>query len=490
MPSDAHSLLNSSVLLSLVTGLGLRAGTESFAVASTGSPLLTSFYPVSALAWASIAGVGLATAELRADLGLDVTGRAGVEVDRALADAWFGLALRPVGWELPSPWDPIAGDYRAGVGSTGAGSTGGGWIRLHTNAPHHRAAALRVLGLDAASADRDAVAAAVARWDAHELESAVVGEGGCAAELRTPQEWAAHPQGSAVASEPLVHSERTGLSADAAPARWRPTPARPLTGLRVLDLTRVLAGPVATRVLAGLGAEVLRIDPPDWDEPAIVPEMTLGKRAARLDAREPTGRDRVLELLADADVLVSGYRADALERLGLGDEVRRGIRPGLVDVSLDAYGHTGPWAARRGFDSLVQMSSGIAAAGLVAGAADRPTPLPVQALDHATGYLTAGAVLAGLAARVREGLGTRSRLSLARTAVELEAARRLAAEDGHAMDAAAPAPDFPRTPLATPWGAAELLPWPLTVGGHPLVWELPPRPLGADEPIWSGQRRR
>jgi crotonobetainyl-CoA:carnitine CoA-transferase CaiB-like acyl-CoA transferase len=465
MTSSAESAL----LVSLAVGVGLRAGTtDSFAVAVTGQGNLESFYPVSALAETSIAVAGRAAAELRSVLGL---GAAEVEVDRALADAWFGLALRPIGWELPSPWDPIAGDYRA----LHDGEVDG-WIRLHTNAPHHRAAALRVLGVPA---DRAAVADAVASWDAGELESAVVAEGGCAAELRTPAAWAAHPQGAALAAEPLVHRDRTDLSTDAAPTRWAPTEAAPLAGLRVLDLTRVLAGPVATRLLAGLGAQVLRVDPPSWDEPALVPEMTLGKRAARLDARDPAGREQLLELLAGADVLVSGYRADALERLGLGEAVRRRIRPGLVDVSLDAYGHTGPWAGRRGFDSLVQMSSGIAGAGLDTGIADRPTPLPVQALDHATGYLTAAAVLVGLADRVSDGIGTRSRLSLARTAVELERAR------GLEVDAGAPAPAWRTTPLDTPWGAAEVLPSPLTVGGHPLAWSLPPRPLGSDDPLWA-----
>ena len=159
--------------------------------------------------------------------------------------------------------------------------------------------------------------------------------------------------------------------------------------------------------------------------------------------------------------------------------MRRGIRPGLVDVSLDAYGYTGPWAGRRGFDSLVQMSSGIAAAGLVAGTGDRPTPLPVQALDQATGYLIASAVLAGMTARVRGGGGTRAKLSLARTAVELDHAR------GLGVDAPAAAREYPRSTLSTPWGAAELLPAPLSIGGVPLSWSLPPRNLGADDPLWT-----
>ncbi|HWH26637.1 MAG TPA: CoA transferase, partial [Pseudolysinimonas sp.] len=375
------------------------------------------------------------------------------------------------GWSLPSPWDAIAGDY----------ATVDGWVRLHTNAPHHRAAALRVLG---GEGQREHIAAAVSSWTAREIESAVVAEGGCAAELRSPAAWAVHEQGLAVGREPLVAREVPGSAGDSGAAsvdtQWRPEVSRPLAGLRVLDLTRVLSGPVATRLLAGLGADVLRIDPLDWDEPAVVPEMTLGKRTARLDARDPAGHDQLLALLAHADVIVHGYRADALERLGLGDDVRSAARPGLVDVSLDAYGHTGPWHTRRGFDSLVQMSSGIAAAGILAGLSDRPTPLPVQALDHATGYLAAAAVLQGLAARVRAGVGSRSRLSLARTAVELEHAAaldRVASPETQR--------DSPRgTELVTPWGAATLLPPPFSLAGVTVRWDRAPRPLGSDAPVW------
>jgi hypothetical protein len=370
---------------------------------------------------------------------------------------------------MPAPWDPIAGDYRALDG----------WIRLHTNAPHHRAAALRVLGVEG---DREWVAAAVTTWLASELEDAVVAEGGCAAVLRTPAEWAAHPQGVAVAGEPLIAVVPGAAVASAASAPgWAPSSDRPLGGLRVLDLTRVLAGPVATRMLAGLGADVLRIDPPEWDEPGVVPDMTIGKRTARLDARDPAGRETLLELLAGADVLVHGYRSDALERLGLGEAVRAAVRPGLVDVALDAYGWSGPWRARRGFDSLVQMSTGIAGWGLEHGTADRPTPLPVQALDHATGYLMAAAVLAGLTRRIREGAGSISRLSLARTALELERARALPARPV----AAQPPPPLPApVPLDTPWGAATLPPSPVRIGGIPLHWDHGPRELGSDAPAW------
>ncbi len=436
-------------------------GVDVAAVNITGTATLESPYPVSDLAAASVAAVGSALTALLAEGGVP---GAVATVRRERADAWFRAGVRPVGWVAPSPWDPVAGDYEAADG----------WIRLHTNAPHHRTAALRVLGVEA---DRDAVARAVAAWRADELEAAVVAEGGCAATMRRPEEWRAHPQGVAVASEPLVARERT--DAGGAASAWRPTPERPLDGLRVLDLTRVLAGPVSTRVLAGLGAQVLRVDPPGWDEPALAPEMTLGKRTTRLDARDPAGLAQLRRLLGEADVVVHGYRADALERLGLGAEVRRATRPGIVDVSLDAYGFTGPWAGRRGFDSLVQMSAGIAEAGMRAAAADRPVPLPVQALDQATGYLMAAAALVGLRDRLRDGLGSSARLSLARTALLLEDARGLPRAARFAVDEPADG-----ELLQTGWGPVRVLTPPLEVPGVRIAWERAPRPFGSDNPIW------
>jgi len=468
------------------TGLRMRMaaslGLEAPDAKITGNGVLDSAYPVSELATASIATAAAAVADLCDALG---GSRPAVTVDRALSDAWFGSALTPVGWSIPSPWDAIAGDYAA---LPVAGRPA--WIRLHTNAPRHRAAALRVLGVEA---ERDHVAAAVARWSALELEEAVVAEGGCAAMLQTPDEWAAHPQGSAVAKEPLIAIERTDAQdPGGTKSAWGAVPGRPLAGLRVLDLTRVIAGPVATRLLAGLGADVLRIDSPDWDEPGVVPDMTIGKRLARLDARDPTDLARLQTLLAGADVVVHGYRSDALDRLGLPDAVRSQLRPGLVDVSLDAYGHTGPWATRRGFDSLVQMSTGIAGAGLRAGLADRPTPLPVQGLDHATGYLMAASVLVGLARRLRDGRGSRARLSLARTAAELVHALSLQARPLQPRPTGIPSSwTDPVTasvslaaPVDTPWGAATVLPAPFAVEGVSVEWARGPRPLGSDAPAW------
>ena len=278
------------------------------------------------------------------------------------------------------------------------------------NAPHHRDAALAVLGV---AAEKDAVAREVSRWAADNLETAVMSGRGCAATMRSIAEWKVHPQGQAVAGEPLLH---LSIGDTFSPRDWKMSPFK---GVRVLDLTRVLAGPVATRFLAGLGAEVLRIDPPWCDEPVVVLEVALGKRCAPIDLRQASKRELFEHLLKGADVLIHGYRPDALARLGFDAEHRQELSPGLVDVTLDAYGWTGPWKGRRGFDSLVQMSSGIADAGMKETGKNRPTPLPVQALDHSVGYLMAAAAIRGLTNRLKTGAGYQARTSLARMAAML-----------------------------------------------------------------------
>ena len=426
---------------------------------------LSSVFAVSDLAQASI---GVAGSSLASFVALN-TGNSPPEVivDRSLASAWFAGSIKPQGWSLIPAWDAVAGDY----------ACRDGWIRLHTNATRHRGAVLAVLDVPE---DRAAVATAVSTWSAQALETAVVAAGGAAAAMRSISEWHVHEQGRAVAGEPLIWTQRTAVT-ERRDASFEGV-ERPLQRLRVLDLTRVLAGPVATRLLAGWGAEVLRIDPPDWDEPAIAPEVTLGKRCARLDLRSSDGRGRFIELLRSADVLVHGYRSDALGRLGFGEDVRDQIRPGLVDVSLDAYGWTGPWRQRRGFDSLVQMSSGIADAGRIASGGDQPRPLPVQALDQAAGYLMAAAAITGLTQRRIDGTGSRWRTSLARVA------------DLLITTVPPQVPPAPSSPLATPdlagpiertaWGDARRLSPPLVVRGSPLQWVLPARRLGSDRPQW------
>jgi CoA-transferase family III len=421
-----------------------------------GEGSLPSAFSVTDLAVASIAAAGREVAAL--------TGADHVTVDRLLASMWFQTSIRPIGWDLPPVWDAVAGDYEAADG----------WIRLHTNAPHHRAAAMAVLGC---REGRDTVAATVAGWSAEDLELAVVEAGGCAAAMRTIESWRHHAQGAAVAQEHLI--SRT-LAQETVDSVWQPDPGRPLHGVRVLDLTRILAGPVGTRFLAGYGADVLRIDPPDWEEPSVAPDVTLGKRCARLNLRSPDDRKQFASLVAKADVLVHGYRSDALERLGFGTNELRQLSPGLVDVALDAYGWSGPWATRRGFDSLVQMSSGIAAAGMQRSGANRPVPLPVQALDHAAGYLVAAAAVRGLRTRLLHGRGSTARLSLARIAAVLVdgpvGSFDSTLDATHCFDAA--------SREETVFGPLQRLAPPLDIDGARQHWTRPSTTLGSSRATW------
>lgn len=438
---------------------GDKAWLDRVEIAGQGD--LPSAFAVTDLAAASVGAAALAVAERAASA---TSQPPHVVVDRRLASLWFGFSLKPEGWALPPVWDPIAGDYLAADG----------WIRLHTNAARHREAALAALGC---GGERDAVAAAVRGAHADELEAAIVARGGCAAAMRSLAAWANHPQGRAVAAEPLVLlDKRKATGAADGPI----DPARPLAGVRVLDLARILAGPVATRFLAAYGADVLRLDPPDWDEPSVAPEVTLGKRCARLDLKDAGGRARFFALLAKADVIVHGYRPGALDAFGLGEAERRRARPGLIDVSLDAYGWSGPWAGRRGFDSLVQMSAGVAAEGMRRFGNDKPTPLPVQALDHAAGYLLAAAAVRGLAERAASGAGSSRRLSLARVAALLASERA----DAQAPFVPVGEADYAPEIEATDWGPAHRFRPPAAVDGAPMLWARPAGRLGAAPPAW------
>ena len=415
---------------------------------------LPSRFHVSELASATIGVATLAAAELGAARRKESLRK--VSVDRRLAAAAFRCERlqQPVGWTLPAGWDPIAGDYE----------TADGWIRLHTNYPYHREAVTRVLGVPS---DKQRVAAAVKSWNANELESAVVDAGGCAAALRTMDAWRAHPQGTALADEPLCNWD----------ARRTPHPlpddvSAPLSAVRVLDMTRVIAGPVGTRYLAAFGADVLRIDPPKFEEvAALLPETTRGKRCAALDLREPGDRSIWERLITQAHVLVHGYRPGAMEALGFPAARLCELNPALVIVRYDAYGWSGPWSDRRGFDSLVQMSTGIAHPSHDG----RPTPLPAQALDHGTGYLIAAAVCRALTDGRASAL-----ISLARTA-------RLLAElgtDGD-PDAAELGDTGELLELGdTAWGPARHVRCPGRIEGYEVRWREPAGPLGRHAARW------
>jgi hypothetical protein len=452
-------------------------------VAMAGEGVVPGAYPASDFAVASFAVAGTAIAEL---IGTQGSSRPPVVVDRPLASAWtigggatvrFSPALRPIGWRSPPMLPP--------------GSLGGfyptadeRWVHFQLNFP------VRPLSADAralfgAEPTPEHVAAVVKTMDADILEHALWNEAGyLVTATHTTEEWARHPQGRAVAAEPLVDVTELGASDDSG---WRPTPQRPLAGVRVLDLTRILSGPCSTRLLAGYGAEVLRIDPPGYTDlggpDGAAGDVQLGKRCARLDLRSDSGREQFLELLASADVLVNGYRPGALDGLGLGTDVRAAARPGLVEVLLDAYGWTGPWARRRGHDSTVQTASGMVfESGRFTGV--REPVLGERILDLGTSQVLAAAAIRGLTHRLRTGHGSRLRCSLARTSALIVAAGR-----PRSVERALPVP-FPAEPdprvFVTPAGPARRLSPPMQVGDAPMFWERPSELPGSSAPVWSG----
>ncbi|MGW6726077.1 CoA transferase [Nocardia sp. NPDC055029] len=431
------------------TGLGLAA----LAGADEPDPgdRLAATLPVWALAAGSVAAVSTAANRIRAAHGLPTRPAA---LDPARIGAAFSSErLFRRGGSAPSIFAELSGFFR----------TADGWVRTHANYPHHRDRLIHALGLPP-SADAAQFAARSAAVPAAEVEDVAAAAGAIAVRVRTEAEWADSPLGRAAAAGPLVTVDRRDPGELPPGTTWRPTAEHPLRGIRVLDLTRVLAGPVATRTLALLGADVLRVDPPqlleiDWQ----FADTCQGKRSTLLDLR--TDLATFEDLLSAADVLVTGYRPGALAAAGV-----RVTRPDLIDASVSAWGTAGPWAGRRGFDSIVQAASGIS---LLEGAPDRPGALPAQALDHGSGYLLAAGVLDALLARADDGAGRDVRVSLARTASWLLGGDR--APD----HAAAAAPD----PLATVTHGELVTAAPAFAEYDDFRWPAPP--YGSAQPFWT-----
>ena len=433
-------------------------------------PVLPSSFRIGTAAQAAIAAAGLAATEVWREK----TGRAqqvAVEMRHAAIEFRSERYLRITGTPIPAAWDPLAGLYRAGDGRP---------VRLHTNFAHHRDAALSVLGC---APNREAVQAALDNWQAVEFETAVQERGGAVATFRSAAEWTAHPQGQAVAALPILSIERIG----AAPPRPLPAGDRPLAGLRVLDLTRIIAGPVAGRTLAAHGADVLLITAPqlpaiDW----LVKDTGRGKLSAQLDLTQEPGRAGLRALLAEADIFLQGYRPGGLDRLGFSPEAAAEIRPGIVYVSLSAYGAAGPWAGRRGFDSLVQTVSGFNHAEGEAAGLDGPKELPAQALDHGAGNLLAlGAMMARLR-QAREGGSWLVRVSLAQTGRWIWSLGRVA----HGLAAPEPTREQVQALIETqesPFGTMHAVRHAAELSETPARWTRPSVPLGSHQPAWPAR---
>jgi crotonobetainyl-CoA:carnitine CoA-transferase CaiB-like acyl-CoA transferase len=438
-------------------------------------PILPTSFRIGETSAAALGAVGLAVSdlwELRTGRGQQVA----VDTRQATASLRSGHYMKMEGAPVSTERNTIMGTYPA---------KNGRWSYLHCNFPNHRAAALSVLGVPE---DREAVRKAVAKWDALELEEAILAAKGAGGMVRTSEEWAKHPQAAAIASLPLLEIVKIGASA---PEKL-PDGDRPLSGIRVLDLTRVLAGPTCARTLAEHGADVLKITA------AHLPSLGHqefdtghGKLSAHLDLREPKNVETLRGLVREGDVFSQGYRPGTLGERGFSPEALATLRPGIVVVSLCAFGHVGPWASRRGFDTVVQTVSGITSrqGALFPGAEPGPQFYPVSAIDYLTGYLMAFGAMVALGRRAREGGSWLVRISLAQT--------------GHWLVGRGEVPEAQLKDIPKEFTPQEIERWSMTsdtpagrlhhlapvvrLSETPPRWARPSVPLGYHEPVWPAR---
>ena len=440
-------------------------------------PILPTPFLIGETSAAALSAVGLAVSDLW-DLRTGRRQEIAVDTRQATASLRSGHYMQMDGAPVSSDRNPMMGVYPA---------MNGRWSYLHCNFPNHRAAALSVLGVEE---DREAMARAVAKWDALELEEAIIAANGAGGMVRTMDEWAQHPQGVAVASLPLLEIVKIGDI----PSEKLPDGDRPLSGIRVLDLTRVLAGPTCARTLAEHGADVLKVTGahlPSIDHQEY--DTGHGKLSTHLDLREPDDLEIMRGLVREADVFSQGYRPGTLAKRGLSPEALAEIRPGIVYVSLSAFSHVGPWASRRGFDTVVQTVSGITnrQGELFIGDSPGPQFYPVSAIDYLTGYLMAFGALVALARRTTEGGSWLVRVSLAQIGRWLVERGQTPETKLHDIPEQFTPEELKRWSMTsdTPMGKLGHLGPVVRLSETPPHWSRTSVPLGYNEPVWPDRAK-
>lgn len=429
--------------------------------------VLATTWPIAPLAAAALGAVGLAASRIRElrtgerlDISLDTR-----EAELAMASSSYLL----VDGKSAKFRDPFTGFYEAAQGE---------WVYLHGNFPYLRAGLLALLGV---ANEPDAVRTAVAARRAGDIEAEAIRRGLCAARVRERADWLREPQAAVVTAQPPVQLERNGT---APPMSLPPGGDRPLSGLRMLDLSRVIAGPMAGRTIAEHGATVMRISGPKLPSIAsLVIDTGFGKHAAFADLDSAEGRTSLQALCTDADVFLDAYRPASLQGRGFGPDDLGRLNPHLAHVSLSAFSLQGPWRARRGYDSLVQATTGMAMDRRQGGI---PALLPCQPLDYLTGYLAAFAAMLALIRRHEQGGRWQATLSLAATAHWVWRMRDECGDDAVHPPAN---PDFADVADLlethdTAFGRVSALQPALRFNGVRAAWSRLPVPLGSDPARW------
>ena len=445
---------------------------DDLTITGGSDPILPTSFRIGDTSTAALSAVGLAVS----DLWESKTGRkqrVSVDARRATASLRSGKYMQMDGAGVSTERNMVMGTYP---------TKDGRWSYLHCNFPNHRAAALSVLGVNE---DRDEVTKAVAKWDAFDLEEAIIEARGAGGMVRSMEEWAIHPQAAAIASLPLMDIVKIADS----PPEPLPDGSRPLSGVRVLDLTRVLAGPTCARTLAEHGADVMKITAGHLPNIGYQEYDTgHGKLNATLDLRDGRQMETLRGLVRQTDVFSQGYRPGTLGGRGLSPEELAELRPGIVYISLSAFSHEGPWASRRGFDTVVQTVSGITQrqGELFPGAIPGPQFYPVSAIDYLTGYLMAFGGIVALNKRIHEGGSWLVRISLAQV--------------GRWLVSQGEIPETRLKEVAAEFTPEEIASWlmvsetPMGNLGHlsPVIglsesaprWSRPSVPLGYHDPVW------
>jgi crotonobetainyl-CoA:carnitine CoA-transferase CaiB-like acyl-CoA transferase len=395
-----------------------------------------------------------------------------VDTQEAAVNLTSFLHQRQNGHPIPfsEPSYPTVGFYQAKDGR---------WVFLNGGYPHLRNIILTTL--DAAN-NSEAIKKSVAQWNSFELEEKVAGLDGCVDVMRSREEWLEHPQGKFLAQNPAIVIKKID---DAPKTHIHEGGTRPLSGVRVLDLTHVIAGPTASRCFAEHGADVLHITGPTL--PSIFPfviDTGHGKRNAHLDLHHQEDNDHLKKLIKEADVFVQGYQPGKIKDFGFSAEEVAALRPGIIYVTLSCFGDGGPWGHRPGFEQLGQTASGMADMYSKFAKLETPSLVPAFPCDYVTGYLAALGAFAAMIRRATEGGSYHVHISLTRSAMFIME-----------QDACTPDEKIPNWPdqsvvdpylieSSGPYGIIRHLRPMLQLSETPAYWELPPAPFGSHKAEW------
>ncbi|KAL7944239.1 CoA-transferase family III domain-containing protein [Trichoderma barbatum] len=448
------------------------------------SPAAPSSFKVGHLAQSSIALSALAASLLHSErssasspsTSSSPIPRVSVPLDHALiefkSERLYSIDNQP----LESLWGTIGGLHK----------TADGHVRIHDNFPNHALGTLQLLGLPP-TASRQDVAAKVAQWESIDLETEATEKGKLAIyALRSFAEWDAHPQSSAIDDKPILIKQLAPGPPKTLPET---TSSRCLQGIRVLEMSRVIAAPVAGKTLAAHGADVLWVTSPNLpNQPVLDRDLSRGKRTIRLDIHKPADKERLLELLRSCDVFIQGYRPGSLAAYGLSPEELQKANPDVICANLSAFGPSGPWSRRRGYDSLVQTCSGMNVSEAEHfGAGEPARALPCQGLDHAAGYLLATGVIAALHRRAQVGGSWVVDVSLAGVMKYLRSLGQYPGKTGFESRDVETQAEVPAEYLETRetvFGSMRAVRHSASVEGCEVGWNEMPKPLGSDEARW------